>query len=352
MTTIHLFQIETFKSSFNDILQYHYQITEVRSVIKNKLNELKQLYGKLVKRNNKKIYLFCLDSFYFQYKTLAVELDNIQRYITMMNNRIYGDCYKLYHIILVENSSHDTDIYQLLSDFKKYTPYKDLDPFHEYKMSEIIRIHNDILRTLNHLHVRFLKKEYSISEYHDSISSGMSIGNFMQTLSYENTLMKEQLLLYVNYLTFFHKSHNGYLIKLFTRIQSFQNEIDEEILSNNQQTNQENTESISGYLQNIKNEKKDAIEHTLSILESDETIDKLSVMEKELCDQELCDQENVKCTSDNLDICVIATDALEDIIIEVENTSVSKENMTISIEHSTVPENMTISMEHISEKSK
>jgi hypothetical protein len=74
--------------------------------------------------------------------------------------------------------------------------------------------------------------------------------------------------------------------------------------------------------------------------------------DQELCDQELCDQENVKCTSDNLDICVIATDALEDIIIEVENTSVSKENMTISIEHSTVPENMTISMEHLSDKSK
>ena len=274
MTTVHLFQMDTLKREFQEILQLQTQLGEKQSIMKDKLNELKDLYGQLVKKNNKKIFLFCLDSFYFQYKTLSAELDNIQRYIIMINNRVYGDYYKLYHIILLELSANDQAIQKLLYDFKKYTPYKDLDPFHEYKTSDIVNIHTDILRVINHIYILFLKKEQTIIHYRDATTPGMSVGNFIHTLSYENTLQKEQLMLYVNYLTFFHKSQHGYLFKLLSRARAFQTEIEDDILSNRGQLSTKNimtpdVSSIESHLQELETSKKIEIEDSLAMLESE-----------------------------------------------------------------------------------
>jgi len=272
MTTVHLFQMDTLKREFQEILQLQTQLGEKQTIMKDKLNELKELYGQLVKKNNKKIFLFCLDSFYFQYKTLSAELDNIQRYIIMINNRVYGDYYKLYHIILLELSASDQAIQKLLYDFKKYTPYKDLDPFHEYKTSDVMNIHADILRVVNHIYLQFLKKEQTIVHYRDATTPGMSVGNFIHTLSYENALQKEQLMLYVNYLTFFHKSQHGYLFKLLSRARMFQTEIEEDILSNRGQLNTKNmmtsnVGSLESHLQEMETSKKIEIEDGLAMLE-------------------------------------------------------------------------------------
>jgi hypothetical protein len=120
-----------------------------------------------------------------------------------------------------------------MADFtKKYPVYKDLEPFHEYKSSCIIDIHADILKLVNYLYTHYTGKEQNIHGYNTSAKVGSSINSFMQTLEYENTLLREQISLYVNYILFFHSSHTGYLTKLSLKIQKFQKEIEEEIMIN------------------------------------------------------------------------------------------------------------------------
>jgi hypothetical protein len=121
----------------------------------------------------------------------------------------------------------------LSSEFtKKYPVYKDLEPFYEYKSSHIIDIHADILKLVNFLYTHYSGKENTINAYNQNTKVGMSINSFMQTLEYENTLLREQIGLYVSYITFFHSSHTGYLTKLSLKIQGFQKEIEEEIMVN------------------------------------------------------------------------------------------------------------------------
>lgn len=332
MTSMHLFQIERFKTDFQHILELQTQIVDKREFMHAKLVDLKELYGQLVKQNNKKIFLFCLDSFYFQYKTLAVELDNIQRSITMINNRIYGDYYKLYHLILIEMSPQDPDIQNMLQSFKKYTPYKDLDPFHEYKTDEFVEIHKDILRVLNHVYTRFLKKEQVIVNYSEYITKGMSVGNFMQTLSYENTLLKEQLMLHASYLTFFHTSQTGYLAKLLTRVHSFQEELEENILCNQGQVHTKETvdsSSLSHHLQNMAEANKIEIATTLANLENEkmtETIHTENQMEHVVAIL----SENA--SNDASEIVVEVLDALvEKVNIETESPPNKPSELSIEI---------------------
>jgi len=269
MSSVHLFNIESMKSKFQDIIQIQYEILHKRSVLTAKLSELKILYSDLVKKNTKKIFLFCLDSFYFQYKTLVVEMDNLNRHISMMNNRIYGDYYKLYHIIITQTAAANINVDAITSQFQKYTPYRDLEPFHEYKMEDTIQLHGDILRMINHLYAHHLSKERDILTYSEKVSSGISVGNFMQTLCYENTLFREQILLYVNYISFFHNTHITRSTKLLQRINSFYNEIEEDIL-NSGKTNltshndNENMMALHRYMETNSIQRKEFITNTIN----------------------------------------------------------------------------------------
>jgi hypothetical protein len=155
------------------------------------------------------------------------------------------------------------------SQFQKYTPYRDLEPFHEYKMEDTIQLHGDILRMVNHLYAHHLSKERDILMYSEKVSSGISVGNFMQTLCYENTLFREQILLYVNYISFFHNSHNTRSSKLLQRINSFYNEIEEDIL-NNGRTNlsshndNENMMALHRYMETNSIQRKEFITATIN----------------------------------------------------------------------------------------
>jgi len=222
--------MDRMKSDFQEVLQIHLDIKTNKSNINEKIGQLKTLYQNLVKKNAKKIFLFCLDSFYFKYKTLVIELDNLSKFTLLIHNRMYGDYYKLYNIILTQFHDSGIEFSNSLSEYsKKYPVYKDLEPFHEYKMSDIINIHSDILNLINCHYMHYLGKEQNISIHNSSTCVGTSITSFMQTLEYENVLVREQISIYVNYLAFFHNSQRDYLNKLLLKIQIFQKEIEEEI---------------------------------------------------------------------------------------------------------------------------
>ena len=225
-----LFQLDRLGATFQHLLSIQKEIIGKKSVLSTKLVGLKDVYTQLVKSNSKKIFLFCLDSFYFQYKILTIEMDNINRFSSLINNRMYGDYYKLYNLILAQ--IQEPYRAALGTDFKAYPAYKELEPFFEYPMADIIHIHHDILRLLHFLNQQFNEKQGNIQTYSDEINVGRSITSFLHTHEYENTLLREQIMLYVNYLEFFHSTQTAYMSKLFQHLDRFQREIEEEILTN------------------------------------------------------------------------------------------------------------------------
>jgi len=146
-----------------------------------------------------------------------------------MNNRMYCDYYKLYNIIIsfVKENRKDLEINEL--EVKSYPVYKDLEPFQEYRLEDIKDIHSNILIIINKLYSQLNTKVDCVDHYNESHKIGFSISNFLNTLEYENRLLKEQIVLYVNYVSFFHISEKRQLNRLFLRMQEFYREIDENI---------------------------------------------------------------------------------------------------------------------------
>jgi len=225
----HAFHIEKLKTHFNNIITLKQEVSKIKVIVASKLADLKKVYNDLTKTNCKKTLLFCLDSFYFQYKTFTLEMEHIDRFRALMNNRMYCDYYKLYNIILdfIKDNKADLEINEEI--MKTYPVYKDLEPFQEYKVEDIKDVHANILVLINQLYVKTTVKDNDIDHYNENHRVGFSISNFLNTLSYENRLLREQITLYINYLSFFHISQRKQLNRLHTRMQEFYKEVDDNI---------------------------------------------------------------------------------------------------------------------------
>jgi hypothetical protein len=158
-----------------------------------------------------------------------MEMEHIDRFRALMNNRMYCDYYKLYGIIInyIKENREDLQVDEL--EFKSYPTYKDLEPFQEYKLDDIREIHSNILVLINTLYLKSYSKTDDIEHYNENHRVGFSISNFLNTLDYENRLLREQINLYINYISFFHISQKKQLNRLYTRMQEFYREVDNNI---------------------------------------------------------------------------------------------------------------------------
>jgi hypothetical protein len=280
MASVHLFHMESLKNTFNGNIQTLHSILDKQIFVREKLKELKTNYDYMVQNNKKKIFLFCLDSYYFQYKTLVLETENIDKYIAMIKNRMYGDYYKLFQLIVNEMNG-SMPIEEFVTKQQKYTPYKEIEPYYEYNQADVLELHQDILKVLNLMYKEYLQKEKKVIE--NNKSGGLYVENFIQTLNFENNVFKEKILLYVGYLHFYHKLQEKYLTGLFRRVDMFYKDVEENVITNgNMNSNDETKRQIEEYLSKeplaqinnepiVKNEtlapKKEVIEPKKEVIE-------------------------------------------------------------------------------------
>ena len=225
----HISNIEHLKTDFDTIISIKQEIVKQKLGVTDKITQLKTVYNELVKTNTKKIFLFCLDAFYFQYKMFSMEMENIDRFRILLNNRMYCDYYKLYHIIFSHMKDPASEIDISMLDIKPFPTYKDLEPYYEYRLEDIKDIHAAILYFINHLYQQSHDQQNHIVHYNETHQAGFSISNFLHTLDYENGLLKEKITLYLNYLSFFHISQKKQLMRIYDRMNDFYNEVNENI---------------------------------------------------------------------------------------------------------------------------
>ena len=215
--------IEKLQTSFDGIQEIINEINLSKNILSEKITQFKTMYTELVKTNKTKIFLFCLDSLYFQYKSSMMDLDAIEQNRKFIMNRMYCDYYKLYHIIVFE--LNEKKILQI--ELKTYPQYKDLDVLHEYNTETVKHIHSDILLILHKLHEKFKTNQLHVQEHVDTKKSVLSISNFLNTLKFDNGLLENQIMLYINYMAFFQFSQKKMLVRLYSKMKEFNSDIED-----------------------------------------------------------------------------------------------------------------------------
>lgn len=271
MADDHAFKMDKLKNNFDGILTLKRKVLQTKSEIHERLQKVKKMYTELMKQNTKKVMLFCLDAFFFQYKSFMMEIENIEKFRVLLNNRMYCDYYKLYTLIIQYFKDHSIEIDNDDLNAKTFPVYKELEPSQEYKLEDVKGIHASILYLINTLHMKSAGQRNTITGYSDDSKIGYSISNFLNTLQYENLILQEQTNLFLNYLAFFHISQKKQLKRVLSKLEDFSNEMDNN-LHNNMSFSIDDIEDDNvnqdDYLRDESDEETDTHEQD-SVLESD-----------------------------------------------------------------------------------
>ena len=235
MSTIEL------KDEFNDIKNLRDTIIYLLDSLNNKIDTLKNIYQELLEKN--KSNSFGLDSLHFQTKIINLECDHKDLLFKIVDNRIYGDYYKLYQNIVnyVMKNIEDKKIINLCENAKNYKVYKDLDLEREYDFNDTTEIHKDIIQIVESLQNELLIRERDLKTEDKKRKSGLNIDNLINSYNYNNNMLKQQIELYIEYIKVFHKFHIKYLHRFNLKAKLFYGQINSDIkLESNSEINIDN----------------------------------------------------------------------------------------------------------------
>ena len=224
------------KVIFDKVREMRNEIGTLFEGLEGRISKLTEVYNEFIKRTKQiktadtNIFIFSLDSFYFQNNLLKREYKYLNEYYNILINRMYGEYYKLYKLIVeyVVKSQIDNKLSETLKN-KKYPKYDDLNHEKHYDFSFIVQLNEDIIGIISHLINVLRDKEHDLTSYITNQDYGLNVNNFVSTFNYEVIVLKEQIVLYEKYLDFFYHIHEKLLKRLITKISLLEAQLNAEI---------------------------------------------------------------------------------------------------------------------------
>ena len=224
-------QINELKTTFHKIVGLKNDNDKKMAMLDSKTKHLKNIYNDFIRYNNEILCVFSLDSLHFQSKVIDIEYDDMKRLFSCILNRMYCEFFKLYKIITeyIKTSITDKKIKELLNIHNQYPVYKDLEPYKVYEFETIESIHAVVLELLVSLINLYLTKEDELKKYQNKNKVGFNIDNFVNTIMFNNIMLREKIHLFINYLTFFHKLQIKYLTRYTHKLELVISQLDSDI---------------------------------------------------------------------------------------------------------------------------
>jgi len=220
--------IDNLRCEFREIIQILNDVKTKFDSINVKIKKLKDVYDDLTNTNHDPIYIFGLDFLNFQYKIFHTQYKNLIDMIKLINNRVYGDYYKLCDLIInyVKEKIDDKLILASIQSEDTELPiYKDLNEYVDYSSETLLGVNVKVLSMLKKLNSFCLDKD-KISEKHMKLSqSGFFLDNFLHSFETNNNITKNQVDLYVKNIEFFNKNHKMMLTNIYDKICDLYNEM-------------------------------------------------------------------------------------------------------------------------------
>ena len=219
------------KTTFIKIIELKMENEKKIHVLDTKILKLKGMYNEFIKNNKETLCVFGLDSLYFQGKIIDIEYDDVKRLFAAIINRMYCEFFKLYKIVVdyIKSNINDKKLLELVNIHNQFPVYRDLEPFKIYDFDVVQSIHDVIVELLYALHNYFTIKERELEKYKAKNKSGFNIDNFVNTVYFNNIMLREKISLFISYLDFFHRLNIKYLSRYYHKLDMMVNQINSDI---------------------------------------------------------------------------------------------------------------------------
>jgi hypothetical protein len=133
---------------------------------------------------------------------------------------------------------------EMININNQYPIYKDLEPFKVYEFNTIENIHDVILELMRSLINLNTQKESELKKYQSKNKFGFNIDNFVNTIMFNNIMLREKIHLFINYLSFFHKLQIKYLSRYINKLDLVISQLDSDINFEERQDSSEESDVI------------------------------------------------------------------------------------------------------------
>jgi hypothetical protein len=219
------------KKEFEHILELMKSIKKLSIKTKKSIGKINDLYISLTEKTQDPVELFGLDFFNFQYEIYCKQYDNQLMLLNFLNNRIYGDYYKLYKLILmyVKTSISSESLKAIVESNSNLPKYDKLDDKVVYPEEVLKTINSFVLNVLEQIFTFYKEKMSSMNSKVKLSKKGFCIGNFVTTVKHKNEMIKHQVELYEGYVKFFNENHIKQLMQVKERLQKISDEISSDV---------------------------------------------------------------------------------------------------------------------------
>jgi len=224
--------IQLIKNNFDKIKTLRSNANKIFSDIENKIKSLDKIYIDLIQTHKNIDFTFGLDSFHFQNKLIEIEYENIKKIFSGINNRMYGEYYKLHKMIqeYIAKEIKDAKILeQIVIQKKQYPVYKDLEVLKSYDFNLVVEMQKNIVQIIHLLSEYLNSKETELATDSTHSEIGINIENIINYQHYANALLSEKIVMFSRYLDVFHKHHNKYLSRLVLKSKMMLGIVNEDI---------------------------------------------------------------------------------------------------------------------------
>jgi hypothetical protein len=224
-------KLNQIKTTFIKIIELKMENEKKINLLDTKIVKLKSMYNEFIKSNQETLCVFGLDSLYFQGKIIDIEYDDVKRLFSAIINRVYCEFFKLYKIIVdyIKSNIKDKKLLELVNIHNQFPVYKDLEPFKKYDFDVVQSIHDVIVELLYALHNYFTNKERELEKHKAKNKIGFNIDNFVNTVYFNNIVLREKITLFISYLEFFHRLNIKYLSRYYHKLDMMLNQINSDI---------------------------------------------------------------------------------------------------------------------------
>ena len=221
---------------FKKINEVMIEIQKIFFEINEQMNNVYKIYLSLMndnKDNKDKLSLYGLDTLNFQSNLFKTQYENCDYMYKMLNNRIYGDYFKLYKIIIntcISSNIDDQKFLSFINNEHNIVIYKDLDQTKVYNDKELFNIYELINQLITLLSEYIKSKEMIDNKHKNLIKNGFKINSFAYSYNQKIDLLKSQLELYLNYLDFYNHMYLKYFNKIKIRADNLLKDINNDII--------------------------------------------------------------------------------------------------------------------------
>jgi len=226
-------QINNLKIDFTKIVDSNQHVVSAFEKLEVKIANITNYYVDLIETNRDKMYVFSLDSFRFQIALLDREFEENKTFFKVINNRIYCEYYKFCKTMceyIFENYSEPYLLNVAKAINETNLPVYDfVDPKKEYGICFVLTIHDNIIELFKSLYTHLQNKENELKEHSVKRKMGLNIDNFVFTFHYNNSVIRDKIKMFLEYMNFFHTMHLKNLTLMSKKLSIMAREINNDL---------------------------------------------------------------------------------------------------------------------------